>query len=204
MPDRLSPADQAVLDRRLIEAAWAGDVRRARRLVRAAGADVTLPSRRDGVAPVDHARAKGFAAIESTLRATLRSDERRREGMPTPWRWRCATAPTSRPGTTGGAPRCCSRDLRPPGRGPLAGGARGGRRVVRTGIGVNHVNDLGWTALLEAVILGDGGAPYQEIVRILLDAGADPSIPDRDGVTALEHAQRTDQREVARILRRVR
>ena len=76
------------------------------------------------------------------------------------------------------------------------------RRVVRTDIDVNHVNDLGWTALLEAVILGDGSAPYQEIVRILLDAGADPSIADGNGVTALEHAESSGQTEVARILRR--
>ena len=71
------------------------------------------------------------------------------------------------------------------------------RRVVQTDIDVNHVNDLGWTALLEAVILGDGSAPYQEIVRILLDAGADPDIADGDGVTALEHATSTGQHAVA-------
>lgn len=63
------------------------------------------------------------------------------------------------------------------------------RRVVRTGIDVNHVNNLGWTALLEAVILGDGGRAHQEIVRILLAAGADPAIADADGVTALQHAE---------------
>ena len=51
---------------------------------------------------------------------------------------------------------------------------------------VDHVNDLGWTALLEAVILGDGGAAHTEIVRLLVDAGADVSIPDGEGVTALE------------------
>ena len=71
------------------------------------------------------------------------------------------------------------------------------RRVVTTGIDVDHVNRLGWTALLEAVILGDGGEAHQEIVRILLAAGADPSIADGDGVTALEHAR-------ARVLRRDR
>jgi uncharacterized protein len=75
------------------------------------------------------------------------------------------------------------------------------RRAVRTGIDVNHVNDLGWTALLEAVILGDGSQSYQQIVTILLDAGADPKIADRQGVTALQHAERRGQREVARILR---
>ena len=75
------------------------------------------------------------------------------------------------------------------------------RRVVRTGIDVNHVNDLGWTALLEAVILGDGSAAYQEIVRILLRGGADPAIPDGNGVTALEHAEADGKDAVADILR---
>ena len=76
------------------------------------------------------------------------------------------------------------------------------RRVVRTDVDINHVNDLGWTALLEAVILGDGGKDQQEIVRILLRAGADPDIADLDGVTALEHAEPRGHREIARILRR--
>ncbi|MFL5647101.1 MAG: ankyrin repeat domain-containing protein [Chloroflexota bacterium] len=74
------------------------------------------------------------------------------------------------------------------------------RRVVRTGIDVNHVNRLGWTALLEAVILGDGGEAHQEIVRILLAAGADRSIADSDGMTALEHARARGQAAIATIL----
>ena len=74
------------------------------------------------------------------------------------------------------------------------------RRVVTTGIDVDHVNDLGWTALLEAVILGDGGERHQQIVRILLDAGADRSIGDKDGVTALEHARAKGYAAIARIL----
>ncbi len=76
------------------------------------------------------------------------------------------------------------------------------RRVLKTGIDVNHVNRLGWTALLEAVILGDGGRDHQEIVRLLLSAGADPSIPDRDGVTALEHARARDQAVIVELLER--
>jgi uncharacterized protein len=75
------------------------------------------------------------------------------------------------------------------------------RRVVRTSVDVNHVNDLGWTALLEAVILGDGSKRYQQIVTILISAGADPQIADRGGVTALQHATRLGHDEVARILR---
>ena len=76
------------------------------------------------------------------------------------------------------------------------------RLVVGTDIDVNHVNDLGWTALLEAVILGNGSPPYQQIVRTLLDAGADPSIADKNGVTALEHARNKGHDQIARILAR--
>ena len=75
------------------------------------------------------------------------------------------------------------------------------RRVVRTDINVNHVNDLGWTALLEAVILGDGSKRYQEIVKILLHAGADRDLADRNGVTALAHAERRGQNAIADLLR---
>lgn len=76
------------------------------------------------------------------------------------------------------------------------------RRVADSGIDVNHVNDLGWTAMLEAVILGDGSTAYVQIVRILLDAGADPDIADKDGVTALEHARSRGFTEIARLLDR--
>ena len=75
------------------------------------------------------------------------------------------------------------------------------RRVVLTGVDLNHVNDLGWTALLEAVILGDGGPNHQEVVQILLAAGADRDIADRAGVSALQHAEQRGQNEVARLLR---
>jgi hypothetical protein len=74
------------------------------------------------------------------------------------------------------------------------------RRAVDTGIDINHVNDLGWTALLEAVILGDGSRDYQQIVQVLLEHGADPSIPDGDGVTAREHAANRGFTEIARLL----
>ncbi|MEV1020459.1 ankyrin repeat domain-containing protein [Streptomyces sp. NPDC050264] len=79
------------------------------------------------------------------------------------------------------------------------------RALLReTGIDVDHVNRLGWTALLEAVILGDGGRPHQEIVELLLTAGATPGLPDGDGVTALEHAERRGFTEIAGLLRAVR
>jgi ankyrin repeat protein len=61
--------------------------------------------------------------------------------------------------------------------------------LERSKIDVDHVNNLGWTALLEAVILSDGGPAHIEIVRMLLAAGADPNIADKDGVSPLEHAR---------------
>lgn len=75
------------------------------------------------------------------------------------------------------------------------------RELLKTGIDVDHVNTLGWTALLEAVILGDGGPCHTEIVRLLLAAGADPTIADRDEVTPLEHAKRRGYSGMVRLLR---
>lgn len=66
---------------------------------------------------------------------------------------------------------------------------------------VNHLNNLHWTALLEAVILGDGKENYQEIVQLLVEHGADVNISDRDGVTPLEHAERRGFKEIERILK---
>ncbi|MFG2714633.1 ankyrin repeat domain-containing protein [Streptomyces goshikiensis] len=73
--------------------------------------------------------------------------------------------------------------------------------LAETDIDVDHVNRLGWTALLEAVILGDGGPRHEEVVRLLLAAGADPALGDRDGVTAHEHAARRGFEGMARLLR---
>ncbi|NBE53524.1 ankyrin repeat domain-containing protein [Streptomyces boluensis] len=79
------------------------------------------------------------------------------------------------------------------------------RALLRaTDIDVDHVNYLGWTALLEAVILGDGGRAHQEIVELLVTAGATPGLADGDGVTALEHAERRGFDRIAGLLRAVR
>ncbi len=74
------------------------------------------------------------------------------------------------------------------------------RALLQTDIPIDHVNRLGWTALLEAVILGDGGPAHQQIVRLLVAAGADVELADRDGVTPLEHARRRGLGEIAQLL----
>ncbi|MFG2295794.1 ankyrin repeat domain-containing protein [Streptomyces sp. NPDC048603] len=73
--------------------------------------------------------------------------------------------------------------------------------LAETDIDVDHVNRLGWTALLEAVILGDGDFRHEEVVRLLLAAGADPWLADSKGVTAYEHAVRRGFDGLARLLR---
>jgi len=71
--------------------------------------------------------------------------------------------------------------------------------LLATAIDKDHINNLGWTALLEAVILGDGGPPHTEIVRLLVAAGANVGIVDRDGVTPLAHAKRRGHTEMVHI-----
>ncbi|MFF2452192.1 ankyrin repeat domain-containing protein [Isoptericola sp. NPDC058082] len=56
------------------------------------------------------------------------------------------------------------------------------RILLDAGVPVDHVNDLSWTALHEAIVLGDGSADQVEVVRLLLDAGADPTVRDGQGV----------------------
>ena len=71
--------------------------------------------------------------------------------------------------------------------------------LLTTNIDVNHINNLGWTCLLEIVILGDGGRRHVEVAKLVLGAGANPNIADRDGTTPLLHAKQRGQREVARL-----
>jgi ankyrin repeat protein len=86
----------------------------------------------------------------------------------------------------------------------IASAHRGHVEIVRALIvakaPLNHVNNLGWTALLEAVVLGNGGANHTAIVEALVKAGADVNVPDRQGTTALRHARNRGYSQIARIL----
>lgn len=75
------------------------------------------------------------------------------------------------------------------------------RELLKTDIDIDHVNRLGWTALLETIILSDGGTTHVEILKLLVDAGANVSLADRDGVTPLAHAESRSYAEMARILK---
>jgi hypothetical protein len=74
------------------------------------------------------------------------------------------------------------------------------RELLKTDIKIDHVNRLGWTALLEAIILGDGGERHTEVVRLLVDAGADVNLADSAGVTPLAHARQRGFDAIIQIL----
>ncbi|WP_195575271.1 ankyrin repeat domain-containing protein [Paenibacillus sp. 1001270B_150601_E10] len=72
--------------------------------------------------------------------------------------------------------------------------------LAHSGIDVNHINNLHWTALMEAVILGNGGVKHQAIVKLLLAYGADPNISDKDGITPIMHAKKMGFDQIAALL----
>ncbi|QEC44754.1 ankyrin repeat domain-containing protein [Pseudobacter ginsenosidimutans] len=65
---------------------------------------------------------------------------------------------------------------------------------------IDHINRLGWTALLEAIILGNGGKAHTKIVQLLIKAGADLNIADQNGITPLAHARKKGQKEIVILL----
>lgn len=65
---------------------------------------------------------------------------------------------------------------------------------------IDHVNNLGWTAVMEAVVLGDGGPRHTETLRLLIAAGANVNIPDRNGATPLAHARQRGYIEMIKLL----
>lgn len=75
------------------------------------------------------------------------------------------------------------------------------RRLIAAGAPLDHVNNLQWTALIEAVVLGDGGVAHQETVAALVSAGADRTIADRDGKTPLQLAEARGYSEIASLIR---
>ncbi len=74
------------------------------------------------------------------------------------------------------------------------------RILIRAGAPLDHVNNLGWTALIESIVLGNGGPRYVATLRALVAAGANVNLPDRGGVTPLAMARRSGYHEMAAIL----
>lgn len=172
----LSPDEQDRLDERLIAAAWRNDLRAVRRLLDL-GADL---DRRDETQQNTFliAASEGYADL---LELAIR-------------RGADVTLHDSFDGTA-----------------LIRAAERGHWRVVgrllqpdlRRRSDPDHVNNLGWTALHEAVVLGEGTPDDAATVRVLAAGGVDLQIPSvSSGRTPLEEAVARDQDAVVATLRR--
>jgi ankyrin repeat protein len=76
------------------------------------------------------------------------------------------------------------------------------RQLIRAGAPLDHVNNLHWTAVIESIVLGDGGPRHQQTLQALIEAGADLSLTDRDGKTPLVLARSRGHPEMVQMLER--
>jgi ankyrin repeat protein len=74
------------------------------------------------------------------------------------------------------------------------------RMLIAAGAPLDHVNNLKWTALIESIVLGDGGRNHTDTLRALVEAGANVNIPDGTGSTPLKLARDRGHREMVGIL----
>ena len=74
------------------------------------------------------------------------------------------------------------------------------RLLIAAGAPLDHVNNLKWTALIESIVLGDGGKNHTDTLRALVDAGANVNIPDGSGSTPIRLARNRGYREMVAIL----
>ena len=74
------------------------------------------------------------------------------------------------------------------------------RELIRANAPLDHVNNLGWTAPIESIVLGDGGARHVDTLRALVDAGANVNLPDRSGTTPLALARGRGYKTMVDIL----
>ena len=76
------------------------------------------------------------------------------------------------------------------------------RQLIAAGAPLDHVNNLRWTALIEAIVLGDGGPRHVETLRALVAAGASTRLADAQGNTPLVLARQRGYRQMVAILER--
>jgi uncharacterized protein len=77
------------------------------------------------------------------------------------------------------------------------------RQLIAAGAPLDHVNNLHWTAVIEAIVLGDGKARHQATLKALLDAGANTKLSDRQGQTPLQLAKSRAYPEMVKMIEQV-
>ena len=76
------------------------------------------------------------------------------------------------------------------------------RELIRAGAPLDHVNNLGWTALIESIVLGDGGPRHTATLAALVAAGANVNLADRGGTTPLGLARNRGYAKMIGLLER--
>lgn len=74
------------------------------------------------------------------------------------------------------------------------------RQLIKAGAPLDHVNNLHWTAVIESIVLGDGGKRHQATLKALIDAGANLQLKDRTGATPLQLARSRGYGEMVKML----
>jgi ankyrin repeat protein len=72
--------------------------------------------------------------------------------------------------------------------------------LIDAGAPLDHVNNLNWTAVIESIVLGDGGKRHVATLKALVDAGANVNLPDAAGRTPLRLARDYGFDEMIEIL----
>jgi ankyrin repeat protein len=75
------------------------------------------------------------------------------------------------------------------------------RTLIRAGAPLDHINNLGWTAVTESIVLGDGGPRHVDTLKALIQARANLNLADRQGRTPLELAQMRGFRSMEALLK---
>ena len=78
------------------------------------------------------------------------------------------------------------------------------KQLIAAGAPLDHVNNLHWTAVIESIVLGDGGRRHQETLRALVQAGANVQLADRHGNTPMQLAKSRGYQDMVRILEQAR
>jgi uncharacterized protein len=74
------------------------------------------------------------------------------------------------------------------------------RQLIAAGAPLDHVNNLHWTAVIEAIVLGDGGPRHQATLKALVAAGASLKLTDRQGQTPLQLARSRGYKDMVKLL----